>query len=276
MTSFDVVTVIQARRASTRFPDKVLLPIGGFTALERIVQRVRLAHLVGTVVVATTTDPGDDVIAAVCRAARIPCVRGHPTDLLDRHVRTGRQFGARHLVKIPSDCVLIDPCVIDAVLSFYLAHADRLDYASNLHPPSCPDGNDVEVCSMTALETAWREAQRPYEREHTTPFIWDQPERFRLGNVCWGSGGDLSRSHRLVLDYPEDYEVIRRVFDALYLGDASFGIDTIVAWLDAHPEVAAINARYRGVNWYRHNLGELRTVSPADTRNPEEVACELA
>ena len=86
--------------------------------------------------------------------AGVACVRGHPTDLLERHRVAAAEHGARHVVKIPSDCPLIDPAVIDEVIARYLAHEGALDYASNLHPATYPDGNDVEIFSRTALETA--------------------------------------------------------------------------------------------------------------------------
>jgi spore coat polysaccharide biosynthesis protein SpsF len=256
----DVVTVIQARCGSTRLPGKVLLPLGRSTVLECMVERVMQARLAGAVVVATTTDPADDAVVSVCERADIPFYRGHPTDLLDRHYQVARALSARHVVKIPSDCPLIDPGVIDRVIAFYLSHPG-FDLVSNLHPPSYPDGYDVEIMRAGALGDAWAEASRPHEREHTTPFIWDQPERFRIGNVEWETGRDLSFSHRVVLDYPEDYEVIRRVFEALHPGTPRFDVHAVVRYLDEHPEVAALNQTRRGINWYRNHLGELRTIN---------------
>jgi spore coat polysaccharide biosynthesis protein SpsF len=261
-----VVTVVQARRGSTRLPGKVLLPLGNATVLECLLERVSRSRLHGTLVVATTTETQDDAIAGLCARVGVRCYRGHPTDLLDRHWRVASGVGARHVVKIPSDCPLIDPHIIDRVLVHYLKHASRYDYVSNLHPPTYPDGNDVEVMSARVLGIAWREASQAFEREHTTPFIWDQPERFRIGNVAWERGLDLSQSHRVVLDYPEDYEAIRRIYDRLHATNPGFGVADVVRLLRRRPEVGEINARYRGVNWYRHHLDDLRTVTAADTR----------
>jgi len=118
------------------------------------------------------------------------------------------------------------------------------------------------------LEMAWREATKPMEREHTTPFIWEQPERFKLKNIVWDR--DLSMTHRLTIDYAEDYELIRRVYDALYVeGKPPFGLQAILDYLNAHPEVFALNQKFAGVNWYRHHLGELKTVDASRTRIPE-------
>jgi spore coat polysaccharide biosynthesis protein SpsF len=252
----DVVTIVQARSGSTRLSGKVLLPLGSRTVLDVMLDRVRASRLAGTIVVATTTDVADDGIEDVAARHAVDCYRGHPTDLLDRHYQAARLHAARHVVKIPSDCPLVDPDVIDAVLSVHLAARDELDFSSNLHPPSHPDGNDVEVLRFDVLETAWHEATRGFEREHTTPFIWNRPARFRIANIVWGSR-DCSQSHRVVLDYVEDYEVIRRVHDALGARSRMYSVNEIVSYLDAHPDVLALNAMHRGVSWYRDHLDEL-------------------
>ncbi len=264
-----VVTVIQARNGSSRLPGKVLRPLLGQPLLLHQVERVRAARLAGSIVVATTTLRGDALVDAVCRAKGIPCYRGHPTDLLDRHYRVGRLFAADAVVKIPSDVPLIDPKVIDRVLGVYLDNAttpDSYDYVSNLHPPSYPDGNDVEVMSMAALEIAWREATRDFEREHTTPYLWENPDRFRLANVTWETGLDYSMLHRWTIDYEEDYQLIRTVYERLYPRNPLFGLDDILDLLAREPEIGALNASYVGVNWYRHHLDDLRTIAPAQTR----------
>ncbi|HTS88408.1 MAG TPA: glycosyltransferase family protein [Gemmatimonadales bacterium] len=250
MSGERVVTIIQSRVGSTRLPGKVLLPLGGRTVLERMLERVRSATRAGTVVVATTILPEDDQIARLCRDLKVLCFRGHPFDLLDRHIQTARSIGADHVVKVPSDCPLIDPDAIDLVVNYYLDHTVDLDYVSNLHPASYPDGNDVEIMSLAALEAAHAEATAQYEREHTTPFLWERPDRFRLGNVAWPTGRDCSLTHRYVLDYAEDYAVIRGVYETLSRTGPDFGCDAIVEFLDDLPVLAALNARYRGSGWY--------------------------
>jgi spore coat polysaccharide biosynthesis protein SpsF len=165
---------------------------------------------------------------------------------------------------VPSDCPLIDPAVIDRVIEKFLA--SDLDFLSNLHPPTYPDGQDVEVMPLRVLEKASREATRDFEREHTTPYIWERPEVFRLGNVEWETAQDLSMSHRLTIDYPEDYEVIKAIYDRLYRSEAVFGLQPIMELLAAEPRIGALNARYAGVNWYRHHLDDLKTVRPDQTK----------
>jgi spore coat polysaccharide biosynthesis protein SpsF len=170
------------------------------------------------------------------------------------------------VVKIPSDCPLIDPRIIDRVVSVYRTDPDAHDFVSNLHPASYPDGNDVEVVPRSILEIAWREAASAHEREHTTPFIWDHPERFRIGNVRWNGGPDLSMSHRFTIDYPEDLAFVRAVFAELYRPDeAPFPLESILALLEQRPEIMALNRHLAGINWYRHHLDQLRTVSRSET-----------
>lgn len=273
-----IAIVIQSRTGSSRLPGKIMMPLAGAPLLARMVERVRAAAATAVVravvradvIVATTTDPSDDPVAALCAGIDTPCFRGHPTDLLDRHYQAGRAVNADVVVKIPSDCPLIDPGVIERVIGVYLAHANEYDFVSNLHPATYPDGNDVEVMPMAALETAWREATLPLQREHTTPFLWDQPARFRIGNVAWETGLDYSMSHRWTIDYQADYDFIRAVYDALYTPDRPFfTLADILALLDRQPEIHAINASLAGVNWYRHHRDELKTVQSWQTRDLE-------
>jgi spore coat polysaccharide biosynthesis protein SpsF len=261
-----IVTVVQARTGSSRLPNKVLLPLAGRPLLVRMVERVQAARLAGTVVVATTTDPADQAIVAWCREAGLTYYCGHPDDLLDRHYQAGRRHGARAVVKIPSDCPLIDPAVIDRVIGAYLQDPAGVDFVSNLHPPTYPDGQDVEVMPMSVLEQAWQEAERDFEREHTTPFFWENPQRFRLKNVTWETGRDYSLSHRWTIDYPEDYEFIRAVYATLYPVKPLFGLEDVLALLADRPDIAALNTKYAGVNWYRHHLDELQTIDASQTR----------
>ena len=271
MTAGTVVTFVQARLGSTRLPGKVLLPLAGRPALLLQLERLRAARLVGTIVVATTTDPADDPIESLASVHGFACFRGHPTDLLDRHVAAARAFGARYVVKIPSDCPVIDPRVVDRVLGRFLSPAWRFDYVSNLHPATWPDGNDVEIMTFEALETAWREAPPGFHREHTTPFLWDQPGRFRIGNVAWETGRDLSLSHRFTLDYAEDHAFLAAVCDALAPRGPLFPLEEILALLERRPELPRINARHAGANWYWRHLAELRTVPSRATRRPESA-----
>ena len=265
-----LAVVVQARTGSTRLPGKVLMPVAGAPLLERMLERVRAAKSAFELVVATTTDAADDPVAELAARIGVRVFRGHPTDLLDRHVMAARAASADAVAKIPSDCPLVDPAAIDRVVAaFASTPGGSVDYASNLHPATWPDGHDVEVVSMAALEAAHREAQKPHEREHTTPFLWDQPERFRCVNVAWETGEDLSMSHRMTIDYPEDYAFVAAVYDSLWRADRPiFPLADVLDLLERRPDVFALNAKYAGVNWYRNHLADLKTVRATETRWP--------
>lgn len=263
----NIVIVVQARSSSSRLPGKVLLPISGKPLLVRMIERLRMIRTPATLVVATTTEPEDTDIRILCSKERIHCYSGDPFDLLDRHYRAALLYDADVVVKIPSDCPLIDPAIVDHVLDWYITHSEQYDYVSNLHPPSWPDGNDVEIMTMQTLHAAWKHARLPMEREHTTPYIWERPETFRIGSVAWDQGRDLSMTHRWTIDYLEDYRFIRTVYQHLY-SDAHpyFSCADILALLEREPAIAALNSRHAGVNWYRNHLHELKTVDVSMTR----------
>jgi spore coat polysaccharide biosynthesis protein SpsF len=260
-----VVTIVQARLGSSRLPGKVLKSAGPGTILEYMMERLAEARRAGIVVVATTSLAEDDPIARLAESRGWNLYRGHPTDLLDRHYRAALAFGADLAVKIPSDCPLVDPFLVDAVIGLALTEPGALDYTSNLHPATFPDGNDVEVMTMNALAAAWREATKDFEREHTTPFLWERPERFRVRNVR--SLQNRAFSHRWTLDYEEDLALIRGIVAGFGAGRA-YGYEEICSFLERNSALAAVNENRRGVNWYRHHLDELKTVNETDTRCP--------
>ncbi len=262
--SASIAVVVQARMGSSRLPGKVALPVSGAPLLVRMAERVLAARTPFELVVATSVLPEDDTIVELVRPLGVRVFRGHPLDCLERHLCAGRAAGADLIAKIPSDCPLIDPAVIDEVLG--VALEGGVDFVSNIHPPSWPDGNDVEVFPTELLALADREARRPLEREHTTPFFWEQPERFKTKNVRWASGRDLSMTHRFTIDYPDDYLFVRAVYGALFAGGRVFGLEEILGLLDECPAIHALNAHYAGVNWYRHHLGELETITSTMTR----------
>ncbi|MDX9712879.1 MAG: glycosyltransferase family protein [Ignavibacteriaceae bacterium] len=258
--------MIQARSGSSRLANKIFLTLTGKPLLYRMFERVAASELKGTIVIATTTESSDDNVESFCKDHKINFYRGHQTDLLDRHYQAAKIFSADAVIKIPSDCPLIDSKVIDKVIQFYLNNINNYDYVSNLHPATYPDGNDVEIMSFNALEKAWNNAEREFEREHTTPFIWENPDKFRIGNVLWETGLDYSMTYRFTIDYPEDYEFIKKVYDELYPKKPDFSLEDILNLLNENKEIKKINSKYNGVNWYRNHLNELKTITSNQTK----------
>ena len=261
-----IVTIIQARMGSSRLPGKVILPLAGKPLLLRMYERVASSKYAGEIVIAITEDESDNELAVLCQKNNLNFFRGSSVDLLDRHYKTAKKYDAEAIVKIPSDCPLIDSDIIDKVILYYINNSDKFDFVSNLHPPSYPDGNDVEIMSIKTLEYAWINAKKEFEREHTTPYIWENSDKFRIGNVLWETGLDYSMTHRFTIDYKEDYEFIKRVYDELYHKNPRFGLNDILSLLKEQPDIKKINEMYAGVNWYRNHLSELKTISPEQTR----------
>ena len=251
--------ILQARMKSSRLPGKVLMPALGRPILSFNVERLRRARTIDRVIVATSDTTEDDAIQKMCEAEGILFFRGSEENVLDRIYRCVRQFGIDVVAKFTADNPLIDPAVIDHVVGFYLAHSDEYDFVSNNHPPTCQDGQEVEVIRTAALEIAWREADKPFQREHVTPFIWDQPERFRLGNVA-RADDQWYHAYRWTLDYPEDYEFIKRVYEELYPRKPEFSMQDLMEFLRQRPDIYAINSNRAGYVWYREHLDNLQTV----------------
>lgn len=201
--------IIQARMGSTRLPGKVMMDVGGATLLARVVGRTKRAELLDEVVVAATTDERDAAIVRECEALDIPVMRGSIEDVLERYCETAQDRGCRNIVRITSDNPFADPEIMDEVIRFFIDH--DCDYASNAGS-RLPLGLGVEVIGFEALERARLEAKEPYERAHVTPYIYQNPERFRIGNVK--IEGDCP-PWRWTVDTPQDLELARTLYGRL-------------------------------------------------------------
>lgn len=236
-----VVAIVQARTGSSRLPRKVLLDLAGEPMLARDVNRISRAGKIDRIVIATTTHPSDDAIVELCRERGWNWFRGHETDLLDRYYRAAGAFQADHVVRITSDCPLIDPGIIDRVIGEYLRHLPGIDYASNVNPVrTFPRGLDTEVMTAAALEKAWYRDRNPLHREHVTQYIVRHPEIFRLHLVR--NPVDLS-FHRWTVDTPEDLIFVRCIYD--HFGNDLFTWEEVLEYLDRHPGVMEMNRHIR-------------------------------
>lgn len=231
------VIISQARMGSTRLPGKVLQSAAGKTFLEHHIARLRRVSRAGAVWIATTTLPQDDAIVELCEKLGVPSFRGSENDVLSRYHGTATAAGAERVVRVTSDCPLIDPTTVDHVI----ARMDELqpDYVSNTLTRSFPRGLDCEVCTFAALDEAHRLAARPEEREHVTPYIYWRPERFRIEQVVCES--DLSR-HRWTVDTPQDADLCRKLIEAASAIQPDFGMADVLEVIKAHPDWPRINA----------------------------------
>jgi spore coat polysaccharide biosynthesis protein SpsF len=230
-----IAAIVQARMGSTRLPGKTLADIAGKPMLARLVERARRIPGVERVIIATTDRPADEAILRFATAQDLPALAGSEEDVLDRVYQTATRYGVSLVVRVTPDCPLLDPAVSGLVVERFVAARGTVDYASNTHPPTFPDGLDTEVFSFVALERAWREATRPSDREHVTAYIWKHAELFRLLNVA--GDPDLS-DQRWTVDEAGDLEFVRAVYARL---GETFGMDDVLALLRRHPELKAIN-----------------------------------
>ena len=251
------LAIVQARMGSSRLPGKSLADIEGHPMLWHVVERVRRAQLVHKVVVATSDKIADDPIAEFCEREGILCFRGSEDDVLDRFYQAAKEHSGEVLVRVTADCPLIDPSVIDRVVERY--EGGSLDYVSNVMRCTYPDGLDAEVFSISALERAWREAQKLSEREHVTPYL--RSGKFRTANVESDlpvSGGQ----YRWTVDEPPDLEFVRRVYSA-FAGNGGFGFHDVFRLLKERPDVATAQATAISNEGYYRSLYRQATAGAA-------------
>jgi len=235
-----IVAIIQARMGSTRLPGKVMMGLLGVPVLVRDVNRLRRSELLDEVVIATTTQSADDHIVSLCNDRRYSYFRGDENDVLDRYYQAAQACNADVIVRVTSDCPMIDPDIVDRVIKTFLDIPD-IDYVSNTLPPrTFPRGLDTEVMTFEALERAWTEDTDPKLREHVTPYIYRNKELFRV-HACV-NGTDLS-DHRWTLDTPEDFAFIQMVYE--HFGNDEFSWREVLEYLEKHPEVVSINRDIR-------------------------------
>jgi len=201
-----------------------------------VVNRTSRSKTVRNVAIATTTQPGDDSIVNLCKARGWPYYRGSELDVLDRYYQAALTFKADIVVRITADCPLIEPEIIDRVVNEFLSVYRAADYVSNTLIRTFPLGLDVEVISFTALSRAWREDTNHAWREHVTPYIWRQPDKFKIHNVT--TDKDYSYM-RWTVDTTEDLAFVRKIYD--HFKDDTFNWREVLDLLKKHPEWLEIN-----------------------------------
>lgn len=244
-----ILAVLQARLSSSRLPRKALLPLQGEPMLLRQIERIRRARRIDRLVVATSSHESDDALEALCRSAQVECFRGSLDDVLERVVRAARQFEPDYVVRLTGDCPLTDPGVIDAVIDFFIE--GDFDYASNALEPTFPDGLDVEVMKLGCLLEAHAGARLPSQREHVTPYIYQNAGRFRVGS--FKTARDLS-GLRWTVDRLDDYRLVSMIYDALYPVDPAFSSEDILRLLERRTEIGRVNSHYERNEGYRRSL----------------------
>jgi spore coat polysaccharide biosynthesis protein SpsF len=239
------IAIIQARMGSTRLPGKILKDIQGKPMLWHVINRVNYSNLIDKIVIATTDNKEDDKIEGFCKTNDISSYRGSQKDVLDRYYQVARIYQADLIIRITSDCPLIDPDIIDKAIEHYLNNKEKVDYVSNTLERTYPRGMDAEVFSFGVLEKVWQKAKKQYEREHVTPYIYENPDTFNLS--CIKNENDLSYL-RLTVDEEKDLELVIGIYKKLYKKNNIFYLEDIVKLFEEYPELKSVNETVKQKN----------------------------
>ena len=256
----DMLAIIQARTRATRLPDKVLFDLEGKAVLEHVINRAKASKYIADVFVGTTIKKADLKIVKLCAELDVSVFCGSEDDVLDRYYQTARLVRPKHVVRITADCPVIDPMVVDKVIELHIK--ENADYTSNTFGETYPDGQDVEVFTFEALKESWENAELASEREHVTPYMRNNPKKFKLSSLNYS---DNLSNMRWTLDNKEDYEFLKIVFKNLYHQNPLFGMNDILYFLGKNPAVERINMHIMRNEGYAKSLREDRIVNLENT-----------
>jgi spore coat polysaccharide biosynthesis protein SpsF (cytidylyltransferase family) len=231
------IAIIQARMTSTRLPGKVLKELAGQTVLHYVVRRCQLSRWLAGVVLATTDEPADDCLCTMARSLGVDVFRGSREDVLDRYINAARGCGADPIIRITSDCPLIEPAVIDAVIESF-----ERTQAEFIYTDGYPRGTgDVELVPFAALEKAWNvtRSDEAYYREHVITYHWKHPDEFPP-YIVQAPLEIRKLDYRLCIDEVDDFEVIRRICEH-FAPRIDFTLVEVIEFLGRNPQIAAIN-----------------------------------
>lgn len=233
-----VTAITQARVGSTRLPGKILKKIGQQTLLEIHIERILKSETVSQLIVATTVKPADALIFDMASALGIKSYCGSENDVLDRFYQAVKDEKADYVVRLTSDCPLIDAKLIDKVVRYTINN--NLDYCTNTLLTRYPDGQDVEVFKFSALEAAWRDGKLKSEREHVTPYIRNNSTFFGgslFNSANFEEGFDYGHV-RMTVDEPQDFTVIQNLINTL---GTQRDWREYAEYMNMHPEISNIN-----------------------------------
>ncbi len=232
-----IAAIIQARMGSTRLPGKVMKEVCGKPLLWHLIQRLKTSQTIDKIIIATTVNAADKPILELARQMGIDSFAGSEEDVLDRYYRAAEKHKADIVVRITADCPLIDPALMDKVITHYIENKDDFDYVQS--GISYPDGIvETSVLPFSILEKTWREAKLPSEREHVTSYIWKNPSLFRV--YIMENDEDLS-DIRLTVDDETDFKLAAEVFKNLYKEGEVFSMQDILDFLETKPELLELN-----------------------------------
>src|SRR3989344_763144 len=233
--------IIQARMGSSRLTGKILMNICGKPMLWYVVKRCQQSKLASALIVATPKNKEDDRVEDFCMENHINYFRGSSSNVLKRYYQAAKKYHVDNIVRITADCPLMDPLIIDRCIKVFTKN--KYDYISNVNPKrTYPRGLDVEVFSFKALEKAYKEAKKPYEKEHVTPYIWENKKKQFFIGPAVEAKGIYRRNYRLTVDYPKDLELMQKIYQRFYNINKIVDVKKVISYLDKNPLIAKINS----------------------------------
>jgi spore coat polysaccharide biosynthesis protein SpsF (cytidylyltransferase family) len=229
---------IQVRLGSKRLPDKALIKIEGRSVLEWIIRRLRHCQELSGLVVSTTNQAKDDPLQDIAENLEVPCFRGSETDLIQRLLGTAYMVSADALVRITADCPIVDSQLVDQMVRIYRRRLGEIEVVTNGCPPTFPDGLDIEILPRDTLERMDREVADSLHREWFTVYLYRHPQSYRIMNI---RHGEVLTDLRWTLDYPEDLELIRRIYSYFRGSEETFTMKQVLEYVREHPELMNIN-----------------------------------
>ena len=237
-----VVCIIQARTGSTRLPEKVLTMIKDQPMIVHVLNRLRKSKKIDQIILATTNLPEDERLTDLASSQKIDSFAGSEHDVLDRFYQAAKRYQAEIVVRCTGDCPVIDYQVTDMIIDKHLKSSN--DYTSNTVTRTYPRGLDTEVINFEVLEQSAGAAKKPYEREHVTPYLYQHPEFYSIGQVE-AEGIRRQPDLRLTVDTQDDLNFISKIFDFLYEQNPYFLIDDILKLLDQEPKLKKMNSHVK-------------------------------
>lgn len=235
-----VVCLVQARVGSTRLPGKILKEICGKTILHHEIDRLKKCKEIDEIVIATTDKEDDDKIVNEAKKLSVKYFRGSENDVLSRFYYSAKENNADIIVRVTSDCPCIDFEILDKMLIYFKDKykEKQIDYLSNTINRTYPRGYDIEIFTFSALEKSYINAEKEYEREHVTPYIYDKTNNFL--KLSFENKDDYS-NYRVTLDTIEDFIVIKNIFENLYYKNPYFKLNDVVQYLNNNLHIVDIN-----------------------------------
>lgn len=257
MSSENIIIVVQARLGSSRLPGKVMKPILGKPLIWHIVNRLKKISSVSNIVISTTNEKDDERLIEFAQSEKISIGAGKVYDIIDRLYQTCKKFNPTIIIKVNGDCPLIDPILIEEGIKIYLNSKEKPDLVTNALDNTFPEGTQFGIFNFFTLENLRKNIEKPFWREYFFRYMIEHKHEFKIIGIK--NQEDLS-SLRWTVDYKEDFEFVKKIFESLYRKNMYFTMNDILECLKKNPEFIKINEKYSskiGINEFNNLKNKL-------------------